>query len=605
MSTINILPPLVADQIAAGEVVERPASVIKELVENAIDAGATQIQVQIEEAGKRFICVEDNGCGMSEDDLKLCLLRHATSKINQLDDLNTIASHGFRGEALPSIASVSRILLHTATSTANEGRILQAIAGKNPEIKPAKIRQGTRIEVRDLFLNTPARLSFMRSNRSEEAACVDVMRALAFCHPSVGLRLQINQRKRLEFDIADTVQKRITAILGKEFGENNRYARMECDGVCVSGCFGLPTFNHSNSQHMLFAVNGRVVRDKVLIAAGRAGYEDVMLHNRQPVLAAYIELDPALVDVNVHPAKREVRFSAPQTVRSAVVACIRGIVRLHGQSVSNTAAQQAIQRITKQLPQSHISSASQSGKQRQRPTTTNSPAPSAAMMRTLFSQPECNEVAEAAPKTPPTTQAQQEPQAELSLQLGYALAQIHERYILAQTDDGIILVDQHAAHERITFERMKAQLHAGKIASQQLLQAEEIHLCTQELAWLHEHAAILLNYGVTIRVIDEHIAEVSAIPALFTKENPEEYIPLLVQACMNEADCTPARLLESWVANRACRCALKFGHKLMPEAQNDLLRQMEKTPNIAQCNHGRPSYARLSLKELDQLFGRY
>ncbi len=588
-AVIHLLSSQVANQIAAGEVVERPASVVKELVENSLDAGATRIEVGIESAGKRRIVVEDDGEGMGPEDAKLAMQRHATSKIVSLDDLHRIASHGFRGEALPSIASVSRFRMTTGLAGAREGTEVRVDGGGEVESRPAPPRKGTRIEVLDLFLNTPARLNFMRTDRTEEAVVVDVFKAIALAHPGVAFRLVCDGRTRLDLP-AGSAAARVAALMGGEFAANSVAQAIEHEGMVVSGHFGLPTYHHRDAGRMLFLVNGRVVRDKQLMAAMRAGYQDVMFHDRYPVALVRVEMDAADVDVNVHPAKREVRFRQPQSVRAGIVACARAAIARAGDQVSTVPGTQAMQSFARGLPGSgqgnhtlplHPSTARPGGGYARSPDQWPTGMPG---------------VAEGAPRY----EAEDRP-----LDLGQPLAQIHRGYILAQTPEGIVLVDQHAAHERITYERLKAELAGGAVKVQPLLTPEEWRPEGRELAWLHDHAGELAAYGVELR-LDDDMARITGIPAMLREESPIEIVGELVAACMltgTEAG-QRARVLERWLGNRACKGSVKAGRRLMPEEQAALLRTMEQTPNIAQCNHGRPTYVRLSLADLERLFGR-
>ncbi|MDX8410002.1 MAG: DNA mismatch repair endonuclease MutL, partial [Mariprofundales bacterium] len=333
--TIAILPAVVANQVAAGEVVERPASVIKELVENSIDAGAGRVCITITGAGKQRIEIDDDGDGMSAADAELALQRHATSKIRCAEDLHHIASFGFRGEALPSIASVSRFRLHTCLRQQHEGVEIRVDADTNRETRPAAARKGTLIEVRDLFLNTPARLRFMRSNKTEDAAIIETVRALALANPSVEMQLTMDGRKRLQLAVADEAT-RIMAVMGKEFAANNHHHTIAHEGIEISAFLGLPTYHHRTTSRMLFLLNGRAIRDKMLISALRAGYRDVLFHDRYPVAVVQIHIDPEMVDINVHPAKREVRFAKPGAVRAAIVACVTTALEEMGQRSAST-----------------------------------------------------------------------------------------------------------------------------------------------------------------------------------------------------------------------------------------------------------------------------
>jgi len=603
---IHILPPQVANQIAAGEVVERPASAVKELIENALDAGATQISVRITGAGKKGIVIEDNGCGMSADDAELSLQRHATSKIETSDDLHRIASHGFRGEALPAIASVSRFRMQTALAGSAEGAEVRIDGGSGQEIRPAAPRRGTRIEVLNLFLNTPARLNFMRTDKTEEAAIVEVVRSLALANPAVAMLLELDARKRFDFPVQDE-RARLLAIMGQEFTDNSVDISIEHEGIQISARLGLPTFHHRDSTRMMFLVNGRVIRDKQLIAAMRAGYRDVMFHDRYPVGLIRLEIDPADVDVNVHPAKREVRFKSPQTVRAGIVSCIRAGIERMGQSVSSTTTDQAMGSMQRGMPSYQGSPAGQGGGLRSgdmprfssgnfRPSGQSSSVPD-DLQRILFSSPVAGE-------------PEHDYQVEGKLDLGQPLAQVHRCYILTQTNTGVMLVDQHAAHERMTYEKLKKQLIGQSVAMQMLLTPAELSLDGETAAWLHDHAQMLLVFGVEIDICGDELFQIRSVPAMLAAESVTELVIELIEACRlqgveSEAGSSgQARILERWLGNRACKGSIKSGRLLSYEEQESLLRKMEQTPNIAQCNHGRPTYISLSLNDLERLFGR-
>ncbi|MES0372461.1 MAG: DNA mismatch repair endonuclease MutL [Mariprofundaceae bacterium] len=594
---IYILPAHVANQIAAGEVVERPASVVKELVENSLDAGAKSIHIRITQAGKKRIEVEDSGYGMSAADAELALKRHATSKISTTEDLHHIASHGFRGEALPSIASVSRFRMQTSLKGSDEGVEIRSDGGEL-EVRPAASRKGTRIEVLDLFLNTPARLNFMRTDKTEEAAIIEVVRNLAIGNASVAMTLELDGRKRLSFSEGESERDRVIAVMGNDFGENSIEQSIEHEGIQVSSHLGLPTFHHRNSTRMLFLINGRVIRDKQLIAALRAGYRDVMFHDRYPVAVIRIEMDPVNVDVNVHPSKREVRFKSPQMVRAAIVACVRAGIEQMGHSVSSMPTDQALEAMRKTSPSYSGGPAaySSSSPSSYRPGTGSQTLNSADLQHLLFSTP----VRE------PVREPEGDYQHQEALNLGTPLAQIHSCYILAQGDEGVILIDQHAAHERITYEKMKSQLDRGQLAEQIMLTPESWAPGISTAAWLSDHADELKAFGVDLDQSGEENFAIRSVPALLSSESPVELVAELVDACMligSEAE-GRSRVLERWLGNRACKGSIKAGRLLSIEDQEALLREMERTPNIAQCNHGRPTYVRLSLNDLDRLFGR-
>ncbi|GMR00121.1 MAG: DNA mismatch repair endonuclease MutL [Zetaproteobacteria bacterium] len=594
-SIIHVLPPAVANQIAAGEVVERPSSIVKELVENSMDAGAAHIRVRIGQAGKKLIEVDDDGCGMSDADARLSLKRHATSKISTAEELHTIASHGFRGEALPSIAAVSRLEMHTALKGASAGTEVTLEGASEASSQPAPPRHGTRVRVRDLFFNTPARLRFLRTDRTEEAVIMETLRALALANGEIGLRLECDGRQRLDVPAGQTREERVSAIMGTEFTANQYPCHLEHDGTHVDGFFGLPTHHHRNAKRMHFFINGRVVHDKQLISALKAGYRDVLFHDRFPQAVVWIEMDPAEVDVNVHPAKREVRFRKPQDVRAAVIACARAAIERMGQTVSSSPARQALQAMhTSTRPQSRPASMV-------RPHTPHQHAPAdTATLRNLFSAPHVVDgVAES-----PTPEYRL--QTEQTLNLGMPLAQIHRCYILAQTDDGVVLVDQHAAAERIRYEKFKCQLLQGTLARQSLLTPAIWQPDTKTSAWLHDYTDELTHFGFEVEAKGEERFAIIAMPAMVRDEAPVALVSELVESimCIGTDAEGYGRILERWLGNRACKSSIKSGRVLGPEEQEALLRKMEETPNIAQCNHGRPTYVKLSLSELERLFGR-
>ncbi len=623
MALIRLLPPLVANQIAAGEVVERPASVVKELVENSLDAGAGHVRVRILRAGKSCIEVEDDGCGMSAADARMALQRHATSKIDSIEDLRAIASHGFRGEALPSIASVSRFRMHTAVEGEEEGTEVRVDQLGETACMPAPWRRGTRIEVRDLFLRTPARLRFMRADRTEEAAILDVVRHMAIARPDVRWQLWMDERSRLDAPAA-TLERRLRDVMGEDFTRNTVQQQVEHEGVIVRGVLGLPTYHHRDATRMLFFVNGRVIRDRPLIAALRAAYRDVMFHDRYPIAIVFLEMDPADVDVNVHPSKREVRFAHPQRVRAAVVACVRNALERHGQQVAAQTSERVLQaaRVESSSParvkaredavgvDPSISWAAGSMVQAKEPPPVWREKPAPCVRPAVASVFDGRSPSSSMAVVTPRRIFDAADQEERSLRLGVPLAQIHDRYILSQTHDGVLLIDQHAAHERIRYERMKQELREGGLREQRLLLPVPWQPEAQVAAWLHEHAEELQIFAVDITPEDDERFVVRGVPADLQDEPPQILAEELVDACRligseaEAADGGMGRVLERWLGNRACKSALKAGQALSLEEQRELLRQMEQTPNIAQCNHGRPTYVRLSLQDLDRLFGR-
>ncbi len=606
--TIAILPEAVANQVAAGEVVERPASVIKELVENSIDAGASRVRITISDAGKSLIEIDDDGDGMSATDAELALQRHATSKIRATEDLHHIASFGFRGEALPSIASVSRFRLHTCLRHQHEGMELRLHGGAKQEMRPAAARKGTLIEVRDLFLNTPARLRFMRSNRTEETAIIEAVRALALANPSVAMQLMVDGRQRLQLAAADETT-RIMAVMGKEFAANSHHQSIVHEGIEISAFLGLPTYHHRTTNRMIFLLNGRTIRDKMLISALRAGYRDVLFHDRYPVAVVQIHIDPEMVDVNVHPAKREVRFAKPGAVRAAIVACVTTALEAMGQRSASTTTDAALhamatpQRQTASVP---TGTSSMPAAASSHPAHSSRGSLDSHTQQLLFSTPtpppasSNNEVEESAANYMDPTPA------EDATPFGHPIGQIHQRYLLTQTADGVLLIDQHAAHERICYEQLKQQLAQQRILSQRLLAAETWSPSPEISAWLHDHPKALKPYGVDLDPLDDERFSIRAVPSLLGHEPPQALVAELADAAhlLGNEPLGLGRVLERWLGNRACKGAITSGQPLNHQAQVALLQQMAVTPNIAQCNHGRPTWVSLSMRDLDRLFGR-
>jgi len=600
---IHVLPSAVANRIAAGEVVERPASIVKELVENSLDAGATRIRVAIEQAGRRLIEIEDDGCGMFRDDALLSLKRHATSKISDAEDLSAIASHGFRGEALPSIVSVCRFDMQTALADADVGTAIVCDGGDDVSVAPAAPRRGTRIRVRDLFFNTPARQRFLRTERTEEAVIVESLRSLALANPATGFQLTCDGRKRLDVPAGQSREARIAGILGRQFMDNQQPHTEAFEGVHVAGFFALPTHHHRDAGRMYFFINGRVVHDRQLISALKAGYRDVLFHDRFPQAVLWVEMDPAEVDVNVHPAKREVRFRQPQAVRGAVVNAVRAAISRMGQRVSDATTAQALRAMGSGSPASSM-----------RPPMPTSQGKDDAAWRQglqhlftgLSASQRDGETQGGVAEPGQAFDSAQGGEASQALHLGQPLAQIHRCYIVAQSEQGIVLVDQHAAAERITYERLKRQLADGRLARQMLLTPAEWHPDASTSAWLHEHGEALQVYGFEIEARGEEAFAITAVPAMLGGESPLEMAGELTASLRATGAGAEGRgrVLERWLGNRACKGSLKAGRLLRHEEQESLLREMERTPNIAQCNHGRPTYVRLSLGELDGLFGR-
>lgn len=603
MTTIRRLSPETVNRIAAGEVVERPASVVKELVENALDAGARQIDIHAEKGGLARLTVTDDGEGMDEDRLALCVERHATSKLpvgqDGEDDLLNIATMGFRGEALPSIGSIARLSITTQARGTLEAYSLSVEGGQQSEIRPAPPlgSGGTRIDVRDVFYATPARLKFMKSERAEANAIADVVRRLALSRPDAGFTLTLDGRSRLALpaENGDEARRlRLSAILGKDFGENALEIDQEREGVRITGLASLPTFNRGSAQHQYLFVNGRPVRDKLLGGAVRGAYQDFLARDRHPVVALFVDLEGGLVDVNVHPAKAEVRFRDPGLVRGLIVGSLRHALAGAGHRASTTVAGYALGRArpdgaVHQTPHTLMAAWGSA----RPPENTSLVQDRSALVEADFVRPggvyEASQDAARAPDMP----------------LGVARAQLHETYVVAQTQDGMVIVDQHAAHERLVYERMKKMLAETGVAKQALLVPEIVDLDATEAERVLSRADELAELGLVVEGFGANSIVVREVPALLGKLDVQGLIRDLADE-LSEYDATLSlkEKLEEVVGTMACHGSVRSGRRLTGEEMNALLREMEATPHSGQCNHGRPTYVELKLADIERLFGR-
>ncbi len=605
MAIIRRLPEATINRIAAGEVVERPASAVKELVENAIDAGARQIDVSLGQGGKSLILVEDDGHGMDDAALALAIERHATSKLPEGDGGNRmfqIASLGFRGEALPSIGAVAHLTLTSRTANADSAHSVSVNGGRVTPIAPAAGAVGTRVEVRDLFFATPARLKFLKSDRAETTAVSDILKRLAMAHPRIGFSLTSDGRKTFAYppEAGDDGQlKRLGAILGRDFADNAVPVMAERDGVRLYGFAGLPTFNHATAQKQYLVVNGRPVRDKLLNGAVRGAYQDFLAGNRHPALALFIELPPAELDVNVHPAKTEVRFRDAGLIRSMIVGGLRAALGEAGHRASTTVAGQTMAAFRPgNAP--HTGQGDFAAAQNfQAPIEPNPPGLSEAAAQWL--------------STPQAAAAMAEPSDAGSLAhlpLGLARAQLHETYVLAQTHDGFVIVDQHAAHERLVYERMKKQIAESGIKRQILLVPEVAELDEDAALLLLSRAAELAELGFVIEDFGPPQAGRKAVmlrevPAMLYGADCKTMLADMAEE-MRElgAGLALKEKLEEIAGTLACHTSVRAGRRLNSDEMNALLRDMEATPNSGQCNHGRPTYVELKLADIERLFGR-
>jgi DNA mismatch repair protein MutL len=582
----------VINRIAAGEVVERPASVVKELVENALDAGASRIEVVISGGGRELIRVSDNGSGMSAADLALSVERHATSKLDSEDFLN-IATLGFRGEALPSIGAVARLIIATRVPGSENALEMRVEGGDKSEIRPAALGEGTRVEVRDLFFATPARLKFLKSERAETAAVVEILRRLALARPDVAFTIAADDRAPLQYPARGTDDEgraaRLADVIGGDARANTVAIEAIREGVSLRGLAGLPTFSRANSLSQYLFVNGRPVRDKVLFGALRGGYADLLHAGRYPVAALFIELDPREVDVNVHPAKTEVRFRDPGLVRGLVV---RALQEALGGGARRSATTGANRFVSFARPQGVTPNTAWRGSAM--PYRSGLAEAAQAAFETI-AQPTADARADLAPVL----------QADLERPLGAARAQLHETYIVAQTADGLVVVDQHAAHERIVYEKLKRALEEGGIARQMLLVPAVVELDPSDAAALAERADEFAKLGLVLEAFGQGAVLVRETPALLGDTDVSKLIRDLAEHIAEWDDALPLeRNLLAVASTISCHGSVRAGRRLKPEEMNALLREMERTENAGQCNHGRPTYIELKLADIEKLFGR-
>ena len=609
--SIHRLPADAVNRIAAGEVIERPAAVVKELAENSLDAGATQIDFEIRDGGKTGITVTDNGCGMSADDLLLAVERHATSKLTPSDagdyDLMNIATMGFRGEALPSIGAVARLDI-TSRQKGGEAAKLSVHGGKMEGPAPAAFGgNGTRIEVRDLFYATPARLKFLKTDRSETMAVGDVLRRLAMAFPTVAFSLVSGSRRTFSY-AAETDDeagqlKRLGAIMGRDFEENALAISAERDGAVLSGFAGLPTYNRGLPDKQYLFVNGRPVRDKLIVGAVRGAYADFLARDRHPAVALFLDLEPSLVDVNVHPAKTEVRFRDAAGIRGLLVGALRHALAEAGHRASTTTSEYALGKM--QLGQSGNVAPL-------RKDAAFAPAPnpfakaiSPDYQRSDQGLDDKGRGFDGVDAPSARSEAIDGGSVEPTYPLGAARGQLHETYIVAQTDDGLVIVDQHAAHERLVYERMKSALENGGVARQGLLIPEIVELEADEVALLTARLGEFEELGLVIEPFGEDAVMVRETPALLGVSDVKSLVRKLAEDLseLGEGLALKERL-EEVCSSMACHGSVRAGRRLNAEEMNALLRQMEATPHSGQCNHGRPTYVELKIADIEKLFGR-
>jgi len=609
---VRQLSEAVVNRIAAGEVVERPASVVKELVENALDAGASRIDVLTDGGGRRLIRVGDDGEGMTRDDLALAVDRHATSKLAD-EDLVAIATLGFRGEALPSIGAVARLAIATRHKSEAHAWSIEVDAGAKSELKPAALGQGTRVEVRHLFYATPARLKFLKLDRTEAEAVRDTVRRLAMSRPDVAFTLAGEERAPVTF--AATLPggtgrlTRLGDVLGADFRANAVAVAGEREGVVVEGFAALPTLTRANALGQYLFVNERPVRDKLLLGAVRAAYADYLPRDRHPLLALFVSVPPREVDVNVHPAKAEVRFRNAGLVRALIVHALKEALARDGTRAATTGGSAAIAAL--RSPGSFPYSArSRSGTWdwRRSPARPGDPRVS----RTALRGGGFAEAAQAAFEvgTPAADHGAAVGAAELAedgldYPLGAARAQVHDTYIVAQTDDALVIVDQHAAHERIVYEKLKAAIEKSRVARQILLIPEIVELDESDVERLLGRAEELGRYGLVLESFGPGAVALRETPALLGEIDGAGLVRDLAEHMSEWDETLPLeRRLMQVASSMACHGSVRAGRRLKPAEMNALLREMERTPNSGQCNHGRPTYVELKLADIERLFGR-
>ncbi len=602
---IRQLDDAAINRIAAGEVVERPASAVKELVENALDAGARRVEVAYAQGGKTLIRVTDDGCGISPDALPLALSRHATSKIDGTDLLN-IHTFGFRGEALPSLGAVGRLTI-TSRAAGHDGAEIGVSGGQMAKVKPAALNEGTTVTLRDLFFATPARLKFMRTDRAEAQAITDIVKRLAMAEPFTAFTLRdvsdggegrVTFRADAETgDLFDALHGRLARILGAEFADNALKIDAERDGLRMTGYAALPTYSRGSAVAQYLFVNGRPVRDKMMIGALRAAYMDVLSRDRHPAAALFIDCDPTLVDVNVHPAKSEVRFRDPGLARGLIVSGLRHALAEAGHRASTTVAGATLGAMRPQIAGPAPVYQMDRPSAQARAASYQAQAPGFAELAGDYSA-RIEPMVEAGTPEPDETAPQ-------DLPLGAAKAHLHENYIVAQTREGMVIVDAHAAHERLVYEKLKRQMAENGVAAQALLIPEIVDLSEGDAARLLDLADDLAGLGLVIEAFGGGAVAVRETPAILGQCDARAMVLDIVDELADQGDSTTVKArIDAILSRVACHGSVRTGRRLQADEMNALLREMEATPHSGQCNHGRPTYVDLKLADIERLFGR-
>ena len=634
--SIKVLSDKTINRIAAGEVVERPLSVAKELVENSLDAGATNIEIEISRGGRNLVRICDNGCGIPKDELAVAIERHATSKLNE-EDINNIQYMGFRGEALPSIASVSKMTISSKQKDADKAWELSIDGGTKSSVIPTSHPFGTTIEVRDLFCFTPARLKFLKSENSEAAAITDLVNRFALVFKNVSFTLISNDKKVLDYSSEDEhSSSRIGQVLGEEFAENSTEFSTEKAGMRIYGYAALPTYNRNTSSKQYYYVNNRIIRDKFFIGVTKAAYRNLLPNDRYPAIVLFLELPPHMVDVNVHPTKAEVRFRDENLIRGTLIQSIRSAIADSSFKTATNIATEAVEFIQKQsYAQSHPSKKEVQANLKLQENYNDSPLEVIAenfktptQQRTMhdasepvvdytFQSTKVSEVADGgiasyeAPVQEVSSEISEKMMQDESKEfsqnypLGFAKCQIKSTYIISESEDGIVIVDQHAAHERLVLEKMKKQVERGSIARQALLVPQVVELGIPLTEKILEKSNVLKKLGIILERNGSSQIAVREIPALLKGICLEEFINAVAEEIDHFDDVSAVHERFDYIlGNIACRSSVRAGRKLNIEGMNSLLREMEETQFSGQCNHGRPTYTKLSMKDLEKIFER-
>ena len=607
---IRLLPNDLINKIAAGEVIERPASAVKELVENSIDAGATKIEIIMRNGGRTFISVTDNGCGMSKRDLVLAVERHATSKL-PTDDLDSISTLGFRGEALPSIGAVSRLTIKTRSKDMDTGWSINVNGGAIKAMVPSSVKIGTQVEIRDLFYATPARLKFLKTDRTETGRTIEVIRRIAMVNPNISFTLNDGTRTNIRFNGAQgtlpNIQlSRIGEVLGRDFEENSLLIEAEREGFILTGYAGLPTLNKRTSSHQFLFVNGRPVQDKLLYGAVRAAYSDFLAYDRHPFVVLFLNAPGSTLDVNVHPAKSEVRFQEPGLVRGLIIGALKKTLTEAGYQTSSTVSNAALGILNKSISKVAPTDARSPGHYyKTREPSQNNYLPSSFANNEIANRHLDLNSAPMARTDSPSHQSSESLNEMASFPLGAAQAQLHKNYIVAQTNEGLVIVDQHAAHERLVYEKMKIDLKEGGIKRQVLLIPEVVDLENVKIQRLLELKDDFARLGLVLEEFGEGAILVREIPSILGDINVKNLVIDIVDELEEFGSST---VLEDKLGHIcgtiACHSSVRSGRTLRVEEMNALLREMEATPHSGQCNHGRPTYVELKLSDIEKLFGR-